>query len=121
MAEALQCRKCGSTKMGSAHNELLSKLARALGYRLKRCGGCHRLRLLPAHPKSDPRAIRQPVDSPDVAAKTAKCPYCGSADTRRSRRRWYDRLMKRPRMARCRACRRRFRRRQAIPSDAALM
>ena len=36
------------------------------------------------------------------------CPYCGGTHYRRSRRRWWERLMKRPRMARCRRCIRRF-------------
>jgi DNA-directed RNA polymerase subunit RPC12/RpoP len=36
------------------------------------------------------------------------CPKCGSKVYRRSRRRWYERLIKRPRMARCMQCDRRF-------------
>jgi len=36
------------------------------------------------------------------------CPKCGSTLYRRSRRRWWERLIKRPRMARCRKCDHRF-------------
>ena len=36
------------------------------------------------------------------------CPMCGSTLYRRSRRRWYERLAKRPKMARCLKCDRRF-------------
>ena len=36
------------------------------------------------------------------------CPECGSTSFRRSRRRWWERLMRRPRMARCSKCRHRF-------------
>ena len=37
-----------------------------------------------------------------------KCPRCGSTAYRRSRRRWFERLLRRPRMARCLRCRHRF-------------
>lgn len=36
------------------------------------------------------------------------CPKCGSTLYHRSRRRWYERLLKRPRMARCLKCDHRF-------------
>jgi len=36
------------------------------------------------------------------------CPKCGSTFYRRSRRRWYERLAKRPKMARCVKCDHRF-------------
>ncbi len=36
------------------------------------------------------------------------CPKCGSHNFRRSRRRWYERLLRRGRMARCSKCRHRF-------------
>jgi hypothetical protein len=32
------------------------------------------------------------------------CPHCGSDNLRRSRRRWYERLIFRPRMLRCLDC-----------------
>ena len=52
--------------------------------------------------------------SGDLAGAIAKtdisdcCPHCGNADYRASRRRWFERLMKRPKMARCTNCRHRF-------------
>jgi hypothetical protein len=36
------------------------------------------------------------------------CPKCGSTIYRRSRRRWWERLIRRPRMARCLKCDHRF-------------
>jgi hypothetical protein len=36
------------------------------------------------------------------------CPKCGSTVYRRSRRRWYEKMLKRPRMARCLKCEHRF-------------
>jgi len=36
------------------------------------------------------------------------CPKCASPRYRRSRRRWYERLVRRPKMARCTNCNRRF-------------
>jgi predicted RNA-binding Zn-ribbon protein involved in translation (DUF1610 family) len=36
------------------------------------------------------------------------CPNCGSTIYRRSHRRWYERILSRPKMARCMKCDRRF-------------
>src|SRR5438552_6757893 len=111
MMETKPCRKCGSTKTGSARRGLLSKLAQTFGYRLRTCGGCRRLRLVRRQHEGEPETIRQPVSklpTPPGAKNTVGCPYCGGTDIRRSRRRWYDRLMKRPKMVRCRKCLRRF-------------
>jgi DNA-directed RNA polymerase subunit RPC12/RpoP len=36
------------------------------------------------------------------------CPHCGSTLYRRSHRRWYERMLNRPKMARCSRCDRRF-------------
>lgn len=103
MEEGTPCRKCGSTKTGSARHGFSYHLARIFGYRLRRCGGCHRLRLIPRHPETKPQLIRAaPQKNPEA------CPRCGSLDFRRSRRRWYDRVLRRPKMVRCRNCRRRF-------------
>jgi hypothetical protein len=115
MMDVKPCRKCGSTKTGSVPRGLLFKLARIFGYRLRLCGGCRRLRLIPLEPEGGPETIRQPESKPPTPAPAPApvkniigCPYCRSTEWRRSRRRWYDRLMKRPKMARCRTCRRRF-------------
>jgi hypothetical protein len=120
MMEAKPCRKCGSTKTGSVRHGLFPGLAKLFGYRLRSCGGCHRLRLIKRHPVTEPETIRQaapkaPTPAPQLE-QTIGCPYCGAADFRKSRRRWYDRLMRRPKMARCRSCRRRFPRPYFRPS-----
>jgi hypothetical protein len=111
MMEAPPCRRCGSTKTGSARHGFLYNIAHLLGYRLRLCGGCRRLRLVARTPAAEPEVIR----TTEVKTLTSTppnnspaCPYCGSTDFRRSRRRWYDYLLKRPKMARCRTCRRRF-------------
>jgi hypothetical protein len=58
--------------------------------------------------------IKSAVTSGDLAEATTGtdvsncCPKCGNADYRASRRRWYERLIKRPKMARCTNCHRRF-------------
>src|SRR6266699_338048 len=99
MTEIKPCRKCAATKTGSVRRGLLSKVVRTFGYRLRACGGCHRLRLVRRQPEGEPETIRQPVSKlpfPPRAKNTVGCPYCGSTDFRRSHRRWYDRLMKRP-------------------------
>jgi len=36
------------------------------------------------------------------------CPRCGKQDYQRSRRRWWERVIRRGPMVRCRACRARF-------------
>lgn len=115
MMEVSPCRKCGSTKTGSARHGFMYNIARLFGFRLRRCGGCHRLRLIARNRAAEPEVMRSaPVklSSPALPKNSPVCPYCGSDDFRRSRRRWYDHLLKRPKMARCRQCRRRF------PSDS---
>jgi len=107
------------------------KLAKSLGYRLRKCARCRRPRLLPSQPKparekgTEPAELEGPaksaetdelIDLPEAADSEEEagakdpdsCPRCGSKDYRRSRRRSYERLIGRPPMARCRACRYRF-------------
>jgi len=48
------------------------------------------------------------AEAPDEGDDYRLCPKCGSTVYRRSRRRWYEHLMKRPRMARCMRCGNRF-------------
>ncbi len=111
MREAGPCRRCGSTKTGSVGHGWMYRAARAFGYRLRTCGGCHRLRLIRREPDAEPEVIARPQRdaAPPLRMEAAVgCPYCGSERIRRSRRRWFDHLLKRPKMARCRDCRRRF-------------
>jgi len=48
------------------------------------------------------------ADATDEVEDYRLCPKCGSTLYRRSRRRWWERLIKRPRMARCMKCDHRF-------------
>ena len=48
------------------------------------------------------------VESPKRVGNYYMCPTCGSTDCHRSRRRWWERLIKRPPMARCHRCNHRF-------------
>lgn len=48
------------------------------------------------------------AEAPEEIAEYRLCPKCGGTVYRRSRRRWYERLLKRPRMARCMKCSHRF-------------
>ena len=59
--------------------------------------------------EAPPRTISIGVaDATDEVEDYRLCPKCGSTLYRRSRRRWWERLIKRPRMARCMKCDRRF-------------
>jgi hypothetical protein len=83
-------------------------MAKAFGYRLRICSRCHRYRLLPR-----PAETTVPSEEPEpkrrhVSRVAGTCPECGKADFRRSRRRWWERLILRGPMVRCRACRTRF-------------
>lgn len=48
------------------------------------------------------------AEAPEEEDEYHLCPKCGGTNYRRSRRRWYEKLMKRPRMARCMKCNHRF-------------
>jgi hypothetical protein len=50
-------------------------------------------------------AVAEAVEETD---ESECCPKCASPLYRRSRRRWYERLVKRPKMARCLRCNHRF-------------
>ena len=111
MMEAPPCRRCGSTKTASARHGLIYNLAYACGYRLRECGGCRHLRLIPRKQLSEPNIVQHAKverNVPRPKRESNVCPFCGSDDFRRSRRRWFDLMLGRRRMARCRDCRRRF-------------
>jgi len=66
-------------------------------------------------PKEAPELDSRVEASSDEVAEVATdvedgycCPKCGSTLFRRSRRRWYERLIRRPKMARCLKCDHRF-------------
>lgn len=111
MMEAGPCRRCGSTKTGSARHGFLYQVAQLFGYRLRLCGGCRRLRLVPRAQQGEPEVIRTTEEATPAMSppnNSPACPYCGSSDFRRSRRRWFDHLRRRSKMARCKQCHRRF-------------
>jgi hypothetical protein len=58
-----------------------------------------------AHPHQSSIGV---AESPEEVEDYRLCPKCGSAIYRRSRRRWYERMLKRPKMARCMKCDHRF-------------
>ncbi|HUY12331.1 MAG TPA: hypothetical protein VMX16_01715 [Terriglobia bacterium] len=99
-------------------------LVDALGYRLRACSNCRRLRVVP-------KSVFTPnaVDGLYMAGKDAGqggklskdqgqadfdpdgfsgCPRCGSKQFERTHRTWLERKLNRPLMARCVACSRRF-------------
>jgi len=81
-------------------------VAKAFGYRLRICSRCHRYRLLPRHgEKPPPQEERQQRRERKVLGA---CPQCGKKEFRRSRRLWWERLIMRGPMVRCRGCRTRF-------------
>ena len=48
------------------------------------------------------------AEAPEEVYEYRVCPKCGSGSYRRSRRRWYEKMVKRPKMARCLKCDHRF-------------
>ena len=48
------------------------------------------------------------AEATDVVEDDRLCPKCGGTIYRRSHRRWYERLVRRPKMARCLKCDHRF-------------
>jgi hypothetical protein len=112
---AAPCRKCGATKTEPVRPGLRHKLARKLGYELRKCARCRRLRLIHrrARATSDSGAYEEldPVRAPSFHDPDAfhGCPRCGDKQFHRSPRGWFERvLLRRPPMARCSACRYRF-------------
>jgi hypothetical protein len=106
LSMARPCPHCGAQKTESVRHGFWYTLAKAFGYRLRKCSRCRRLRLLPRHGETHETAGVDDAGFQPGAADA--CPRCGSKDYRRSRRRWWERLIGRGPMARCRACRQRF-------------
>ena len=122
------CRKCGATRTETIRHRypVSYSFVQLFGYRLRLCAGCNCLRLirrkmlekaqaeakarvawpLHAEPLEPPRP-EEPAAA-EAPGKPDACPNCGEEDYRRSRRQWYERLIGRPPMARCRSCHHRF-------------
>jgi hypothetical protein len=133
-----RCWKCGSSKPDPIRRpRLVYWLVKVFGYRICRCGGCHRLRLLSLKELTqsgegpDPVAIdlaSRPASgsrlTPPAVAVTARvsaetqrarpptssnaCPNCGRTDWQRSPRTPEERRLRAGPMARCLVCGQRF-------------
>src|SRR5580698_2316370 len=111
---AVPCRKCGATKTEPVRPGLRHKLARRFGYELRKCARCRKLRLIHRGPRKTP-ASGEVTESAPAAAPLLRdpdgfhgCPRCGEKHFHRSQRNWLERVLRRPAMARCSACRYRF-------------
>jgi len=111
---AAPCRKCGATKTEPVRPGLRHKLARKFGYELRKCARCRSLRLLDRRSRNssatDSAAEHDVVSAPSIRDPDDfhGCPRCGDKHFHRSQRRWFERVLRRPPMARCSACRYRF-------------
>jgi hypothetical protein len=61
-----------------------------------------------AEESSQPKVAKQGTAADSSNRGLRRCPVCGSTSYRRSRRNILERILMRPRMARCRKCRKRF-------------
>ena len=104
---ATPCKKCGAEKTEDVQHGLLYAGAKLLGYRLRMCSRCHRLRLVPRHPAKRSGEKSAPVSLP-LRPLTGACPNCGKIDYRRSRRTLGEHVLLRGPMVRCRGCRTRY-------------
>ena len=100
------CKKCGAEKTEDVHHGILYELAKVFGYRLRMCSRCHRLRVVPRHPRHTDEKPTTGSATPPPSYGT--CPKCGKTDYRRSRRLLWEHLIFRGPMVRCRACRTRY-------------
>jgi hypothetical protein len=132
---ASTCPRCGATRSDPVPHGTAYKLARLFGYRLQRCAQCRLPRFIPRHPKktdappkteaeaaaaeSTERGAALTEEAPAQTARQAagdvrseprpgRCPVCGGNHYHRSRRSRAERLLLRPRMARCENCGARF-------------
>jgi hypothetical protein len=130
-----RCPACGSTEYHRIHRSALERLQ--LRPRMAYCEKCGSRFPYPRHhnrPSGSLKLGEEAATGGDIAAeKTAlgmaegssapnegkqdtvlwsrgirRCPACGSTDYRRSRRTTLERVLLRPKMARCRKCRTRF-------------
>lgn len=110
---AAPCRKCGATKTEPVRPGLRHKFARKLGYELRKCARCWKLRLIDRRSRdisvADSAIESDVVSAPSLRDDFHGCPRCGDKHFHRSQRYWFERvLLRRPPMARCSACRYRF-------------
>ena len=115
--EVPKCPSCGSSKY---HRTERTALERALQRPpMARCEKCGKRFPYVKHPdepegpttagkKIQPTAGEQKDSASSSSQESGRCPYCGSSNYRRSRRTAAERLLFRPKMARCGHCRKRF-------------
>ncbi len=120
---AAPCKKCGATKTEPVRKGLRKRLARGLGYDLRKCARCRKFRLIDreANERRNSRVTLLPADD-DLAPGTPPhssvyldpdafhgCPRCGAWNYHRSPRGWFERVfLRRPPMLRCYTCKFRF-------------
>lgn len=112
-----KCPACGSSKY---HRTERTALERALKRpSMARCEKCGKRFPYVRHPddpsastpagkKAQPNGGEQADGAGSSNEETGSCPHCGSTHYRRSRRSAAERLLLRPKMARCSHCRKRF-------------
>ena len=131
------CPRCGATRTDSVPHGPMYKLAWAVGYRLCRCSRCRLPRFVRKrqdespnslqlreeaaagrHSAEETREIAEETFAPKVTKQVASadssnrgsgcCPVCGGTQCHRSQRTPLERILLRPRMARCENCGSRF-------------
>ena len=144
------CPRCGETRTDPGRHGPMYRLVWAFGYRLHRCSRCRAARFVPRYRgksrgssqggkelagapwfAEERRAIgtaearSEPKEDQVAAADSSdrelrRCPACGSTEYHRTHRTKLERLLLRPRRARCEKCRMRFPypRHHDEPSDA---
>jgi len=112
-----ECPSCGSSKYHRTERTTLERaLRRPAMARCEKCGKRFPYVRHPDEPKASSTAGKKTRPDAGVRADSAgssdqgsgRCPFCGSATYRRSRRTAAERLLFRPKMARCGHCRKRF-------------
>lgn len=115
--EVPKCPSCGSTKYHRTERTTTERVLRRPP--MARCEKCGKRFPYVRQPeeRKDSRTTSEANQSKDEKGKSAdsssdqdstRCPHCGSTHYRRSRRTPLERLLFRPKMARCSHCRKRF-------------
>ena len=132
------CPRCGATRTDSVIHGGMYKIVWMVGYRLRRCSRCRLPRFIRRHLDESPDSLRlgeeavaphstegrrsskiaqenfqgkvtqQATGADSSNREWGCCPACGSTAYHRSRRTTLERILLRPRMARCERCRKRF-------------
>ena len=115
--ELPKCPSCGSSKYHRTERNALERaLKRPPMARCERCGKRfpyvrhpdEPTTLTPNGKKNQPNGGEQSDSADSSDQEPGSCPFCGSTHYRRSRRTAAERLLFRPKMARCSHCRKRF-------------